>query len=308
MCNVAVEPGLSVELTVTGSHTPMPRVRLDLAGQCAEFDLGGIGDPFVVDPLVEAALRFLPPPANLDLAITSGVPVGSGLGTSAAVAVALLAGLHGLRGSVPSPAELASEAHAVETSLGLQSGIQDQLGAAYGGTNLFEISYPGLASPVRRIDEATLARLGESLVTVYLGRPHRSSELHERVIASLEGCDNESLLAPLRAAAQEGFNALRSGDIDAYASAMRANHEGQRRLHPDLICPLAEATIRAAAACGARGWKVNGAGGDGGSLCVVGPEDPGARGLMIEAIESNDRVRVLDLRVTNNGVQVTTRT
>jgi D-glycero-alpha-D-manno-heptose-7-phosphate kinase len=49
---------------------------------------------------------------------------------------------------------------------------------------------------------------------------------------------------------------------------MIQNTLAQQRLHPDLIGPEAEQVIEIARAHGALGWKVNGAGGAGGSLTL----------------------------------------
>jgi D-glycero-alpha-D-manno-heptose-7-phosphate kinase len=79
------------------------------------------------------------------------MPPGASTGTSASLAVALLAALAHLRGESPAPADLARSAHRLETGrLGLQSGIQDQIAASYGGINFVEMpSYPdALVNPL----------------------------------------------------------------------------------------------------------------------------------------------------------------
>ena len=50
---------------------------------------------------------------------------------------------------------------------------------------------------------------------------------------------------------------------------MIANTEAQRSLHPELVGVDARRVIEFAAAHGAIGWKVNGAGGDGGSVTIL---------------------------------------
>lgn len=304
VCNVAVEPGITVDLVLSKRSAPNPRVRIVNGSLVQEYRYTPDEVPGSVDPLIAAAVRCVAPPGDVEIRIESGVPAGSGLGTSASLAVALLAGLHALHGVSLDRAELARRAHSVETSLGLQSGVQDQLGAAFGGVHLFDIAYPGLGSPPLRVADQLAAHLGSSLVTVYLGHPHRSSEIHEQVIASLEEGDNDAKLQPLRAAALEGFAAVCAGDLEAYGLAMRSNHAAQEALHPALVSELANRTIRVAEASGARGWKVNGAGGDGGSLCLLGPSDPTEREEMIRAVAAVGGVRVLDLRVAFSGVEV----
>jgi hypothetical protein len=51
---------------------------------------------------------------------------------------------------------------------------------------------------------------------------------------------------------------------------MIANTEAQEELHPALVGSSAHTAIDAARQSGALGWKVNGAGGAGGSLAVLG--------------------------------------
>jgi D-glycero-alpha-D-manno-heptose-7-phosphate kinase len=96
-------------------------------------------------PLLEAALRrWAPPTCQLEVTVTSAVPPGSSLGTSACVTVALIAALQKLAGRISDPAQLARAAHDIETvDLGLQSGMAHQIAAAHGGINLIMIDpYP----------------------------------------------------------------------------------------------------------------------------------------------------------------------
>jgi D-glycero-alpha-D-manno-heptose-7-phosphate kinase len=101
---------------------------------------------------------------------------------------------------------------------------------------------------------------------VFLGE-HRSSAIHDAVIADLS--TNASALDVLRLCAQDAADALGAGDLRAYGDALSRNTEAQRALHPGLVSAGADAVIDAARAAGALGWKVNGAGGDGGTVTVV---------------------------------------
>ena len=162
--------------------------------------------------------------------------------------------------------EIAGAAHAVETvHLGQQSGIQDQLCAAFGGANFIEITeYPrAMVSPLPLPDPIRRA-LDRRLALVYLGRPHSSSAVHEKVVKNLEqlGPDCAPLDA-LRRAAEHARDALVGGDLAALGLAMRDNTSVQAQLHTELVHHDAWRAIEIADAHGAAGWKVNGAGGDG---------------------------------------------
>jgi D-glycero-alpha-D-manno-heptose-7-phosphate kinase len=331
VCNVAVEPGITVKFLlakspisgVSGQASPV-MIDARMNGTSAIFELDSLSqidrlregansndDPVNavggIDPLLAALLLRVPPHRNLRIRVEAGVPVGSGLGTSAAFAVAMLAGLHALHQRTPTPAELASEAHTVETSLGLQSGVQDQYAAAFGGVRLYEFDYPVLLGEPKEASLEATRYLDARLLTLYLGHPHSSSMVHSEVIVSLEEKrhrSNEALLAPLRDAAAAGFKALGGPNFDEYGRAMRANSSAQRALHPSLVSEGANAVITVIRLLGARGWKVNGAGGEGGSMSVFGPDKAAEHAALIVAINKIPDVSVLNLRVARSGVSV----
>lgn len=305
VCHLAVDGGAEVSLHRRGrSRRGAPgMVRLVLPDFDDEYRYDP-GEPPGRHPLPEAALRrFAPRDCDVEVELSSAVPPGSSLGTSASVLVGLIAALHALEGDVPQPASLARAAHEIETvDLGLQSGVQDQVAAAYGGCNLVTIErYP--QAQVRSIDvsPATWEALSRRTVTVYLGTAHASSAVHDTVIARLAGAEREMLLAPLRSAAVTAASALAEGDIDAFAAAMTANTEAQARLHPAIVSSLARAVIDVGAAAGAAGWKVNGAGGEGGTVTIVGPPDT-AR--LIADLSALGDVSLLELRPVRHGARV----
>ena len=76
-------------------------------------------------------------------------------------------------------------------------------------------------------------------------------------------------LEALRQTAEPSCHALYAGDFVALGQAMGQNTEAQRNLHPFLVSPDSQRIIEIAQAHGALGWKVNGAGGDGGSITLL---------------------------------------
>ena len=253
-----------------------------------------------VDPLLEAAVAVGAPQSagQLTIEVRSGVPPGAGTGTSAAVVVALLAALR----PDATPLELARLAHRVETEqLGQESGVQDQLAAAFGGINLFEVVYPEAAVHPVPVSAATRAELTRRLVLVWLGRPHESSAVHREVIASLQQREHPAL-DRLRSAARASAAACAAGDLDALGAAMVTNHEAQRSLHPALVSTDADAVVDVARRHGAVGWKVNGAGGDGGSVTLLaGPAGAGTVGAAIGAAGVGT---VIPIAIDDRGVTV----
>jgi D-glycero-alpha-D-manno-heptose-7-phosphate kinase len=259
--NIAVQPGV--------------RVRVEKGG-------GGQPD----DPLVRAALDAYP--VGGAVTVISEVPHGCGAGTSAAVAVALIGALTTVRNEHLSPLEVARAAHQLEAEvMGRESGVQDQIAAALGGINFIRIDNYTDAHRYPDIDVQSLPswpQLDEHLSLVYLGKAHDSSSVHQQVIAE----PNRAALDGLREAAAHGCQAVLKQDLLALGQAMQDNTDSQRDLHPSLIGIDASQLIARARDHGALGWKVNGAGGDGGSLT-----------LLEKAREDYDPYRVIPLRVSD---------
>ena len=62
--------------------------------------------------------------------------------------------------------------------------------------------------------------------------------------------------------------------------------------------------IELAAARGALGWKVNGAGGDGGSVTVLSANQKAKEALEKRVTELDNRYRVLPVQVSTVGLEV----
>jgi D-glycero-alpha-D-manno-heptose-7-phosphate kinase len=308
--NIAVQPLVAVRVDVFPPHSRDARVVFDVRDRGMRYapDLCATG--WGPHPLLEAALREIRPreDVDIDVTITSDAPAGASTGTSAAVVVALLGALDHLGGPCRSRQEIAAAAHAVETvHLGQQSGIQDQLCAAFGGANFIDIrEYPRAVVTPLPLPDPIRHELDRRLALIYLGRPHRSSAVHEKVMKNLERLGPDCApLDRLRRAAELARDALVAGDIAALGSAMRENTSVQAELHPELVHQDAWRAIEIAEAHGAAGWKVNGAGGDGGSMTFLGNDTPGSTHAMVQAIVAdNPRLVPIPIQISREGLRV----
>jgi len=298
--NIAVAPGVEVSIRTTTGPDP---VVLDVANFGHRYSVVPGVTRAARHPLLEAAVDAFPPPPGLavEIAVRSSVPAGCGTGTSAAVAVALVGALRAMRSEDVPPRDIAYAAHRLEVDVvGAQSGIQDQLSAAFGGINYLEIDpYPqSTVHPLGVWDD-----LGARLTLVYVGRAHDSSGVHRRVIEDLTSRPSTAF-SRLRHAAESARDAVVTRDLSAFGRAMIANTEAQRSLHPELVGVDASRVIDVAAAHGAIGWKVNGAGGEGGSLTILSatPEEKKALGRAVDAAAPD--YRVLPVHISAAGVQV----
>ncbi len=261
-------------------------------------------------PLLEAAIELMRLPDDMAFQVTiySEAPVGASTGTSAAVTVALVGALDCLTPGRPSRHEVAYAAHSVEVDmLKQQSGIQDQLCSAYGGINYIEMfKYPYASTSQIEVSNAIWWELERRLALIYLGKSHHSSQTHEKVVADLEGAGPDCRkLADLRTTAEKSRDALFAGDFAALGRAMIENTEAQARLHADLISQDARRVIEIAREHGAIGWKVNGAGGEGGSVTLLGGSlSYGKRAMIREIEEDNPLFKNIPVYLSRSGLRV----
>ena len=289
--NIGVYPYVEVQIEVFPRDAQEDRIVLFAENYGERYvvrpDLPG----YDRHPLLEAAIEYMrvPDDVALQISIYSEAPAGCSTGTSAAVSVALIGALDSLTPGRLTPHEVAYTAHRVEVELlKLQSGIQDQLCSAYGGINFIDMyQYPYASVSHIHIPNSIWWELERRLVLIFLGRAHSSSQVHEKVIAELEdagpGCPK---LVPLREMAEKARDAVYAGDFDALGESMIVNTEAQGELNPALVSQDAKQVIEVAKHHGAIGWKVNGAGGDGGSITLLCGETSSQKRELIRQIEA----------------------
>jgi galactokinase/mevalonate kinase-like predicted kinase len=174
--------------------------------------------------------------------------------------------------------------------------------AAFGGISLITVDYPHARHQALAPSEATLAELDRRLITVWLGRAHESSSMHDEVIARLSSHESPKALERIRAAARLAAEALMDDDLDTYATALVENNDALDGLHSELVSEDARGLIELARSHAATGWKVLGAGGAGGSIVVLGSADRGQCTHLREAIDAHSRWRCVHASIARDGV------
>ncbi|MCX7938569.1 MAG: GHMP kinase [Anaerolineae bacterium] len=307
--NIGIYPYVEVQIEVFPRDAMEARVEV-YAENYGERFVVTPGGRWHTHPLLSAAIERMGVPEALAIRVSvfSEMPAGASTGTSAAVAVALIGALDRLTPGRLTPHEVAYTAHAVETEmLGRQSGIQDQLCAAYGGINYIEMQrYPHASVSQIFVPNAVWWELERRLALIFLGRTHDSSEVHLRVIRELEGSGpQDPRLEALRRAAERARDALYAGDFAALGRAMIENTEAQAALHPALVSADAQRVIEIARAHGAIGWKVNGAGGEGGSVTLLCSDLSHVKRAMLRAIETElPHCRAIPIHLSRFGLRV----
>ncbi len=288
--NIAVYPYAEVQIRVFRRDDRRPPIEIHAENYGERYTLDSVGGTYDRHPLLEAAIDFMatPPELALEISLFSEAPVGCSTGTSAAVSVALIGALDCLTPGRLTAHEVARAAHGIETELlHQQCGVQDQLASAYGGINFIEIlDYPhAIVSPLL-LPNTIHWELERRLSLIFLGQSHSSSKVHERVIEELEAAGSEAKkLQPLRETPIQARDALFKGDFLAIGRAMIDNTDAQADLHAELISNTHQAVIDIGRRFGAIGWKVNGAGGAGGSVTLLSGTSSAEKREMLRAIQ-----------------------
>ena len=291
--NIGVYPYAEVQIEVFHSEEQTDRIVINAENFGERYTVRPENLGWDRHPLLEAAIEMMNIPDKYAFHVTifSEAPSGASTGTSAAVTVALIGALDCMTPGRLTPHEIAYTAQSVEVDLlKQQCGIQDQLCSAYGGINYIEMhKYPYASVSQINIPNSIWWELERRLVLIYLGKSHSSSNIHEKVIKELEDAGPENKkINDLRLTAEKSRNALYAGDFKALGEAMIANTEAQTRLNPDLVSWDAYQVIEIAQKFGVLGWKVNGAGGEGGSITLLCNELSIVKRALINASEADN--------------------
>jgi D-glycero-alpha-D-manno-heptose-7-phosphate kinase len=291
----AISGGAVLSATITRSATAHVRGRPDRAYHVESLDLmarAAFADrhELVFDghlDLVKAVLRDLNPGGGLDLVLSTEAPPGSGLGSSSALVVAMLAAVGAAAGRSWSPAELASRAYQVErVDLKIEGGMQDQYAAAFGGLNFIEFhGDDGVEVRPLRVAPATVQALQDSLLLAWSGQGRTDGGILRRQVDGVLGGSATSLAAldAIKALAVSMRDALLAGDLAGFADGLHQGWLQKRRLASGIATPRLDELYEVGRVAGAAGGKVLGAGG-GGFLVFCGP--PSRRDAVARALEA----------------------
>jgi mevalonate kinase len=220
------------------------------------------------DHRVLDALLTVLPPQGFDVGVVTNLPVGRGMGSSAALAVALVRARAALDGEVPDADEVYARAMPIERAFhGNPSGV-DVAVAARGGCLWFRRGEPPLVvggphSPIRE----ALPAPRWSMVVLDSGATGDTQQLVAAVGARRPGID--PTLAKIGDLVGQAREAL--GDPAALGPLLTENHALLREI--GVSTEALDGLVELALGAGAHGAKLAGAGGGGVVLAVV--TDPG---------------------------------
>jgi D-glycero-alpha-D-manno-heptose-7-phosphate kinase len=205
------------------------------------------------------------PPA-VSVLTHSDVQVGSGLGASSAMTVALVHAFARYLNQPTDRAGIAPLARSIERhDLGLPGGAQDHYSATYGGINFIEFARDRVAVTPVAIAPHAFAELESSLMLYNSGVSRKPCKPVSK--AARETAESpETAMRPLAGLKREAFamhDALVRGRLDEVADSLRRSWTLKKATAPATTNPAVEAVIDTALAEGASAAKTCGAPGSG---------------------------------------------
>jgi D-glycero-alpha-D-manno-heptose-7-phosphate kinase len=248
--------------------------------------------------LVAALVEEILPDSPVEVEFLSGVPFGSGLGGSSALAVAVAGALSRLAGASLEGVELVRD---VETRvLGKPAGVQDYYPAFAGALHCLWFE-TGRTVPERL--DVQPSDWEKHLTLFDTGASHSSGMNNWEVFRRrLEGDGAVARsLDRIAAAAREMAAAAHKNDFPAMGRALGQEWAARRELAPVVSSPAIERAIAAALDAGAWGGKACGAGGGG---CVVFLAPPERTPAVRDALGRLGAGRLLPVRAEKRGLEV----
>ncbi len=241
------------------------------------------------------------PPA-LTLTTHVDAPMGSGLGSSSALVVAMVGAFCDLLHLPLGEYEIARLAFDIErVDLALQGGRQDQYAATFGGFNFMEFhaSERVVVNPLR-IRPHVHNELESSILLTFSGASRESAKIISSQSKSVSaGGKSLDAMHELKAEASRMKEALLFGNISQVATILAAGWEAKKRTSSSVSTPEVEHLFEIAMANGALAGKLSGAGGGGFALFVV---DPDERPRLEAAISQNTNAVPASCKLTLEGM------
>lgn len=231
-------------------------------------------------------------------------PPGSGLGSSSALVVALVAAISEYYSMPYDEYEMADLALKIERKIcNLPGGKQDQYSAAFGGFNYIEFLQDGrtIVNPLR-LNYKTQNMLEMNTVLYYVGSPRSDARIIEATSSNLK--ENEKTVEithKIKEACIEFKRSLLVGDVNKLSNLMNDYWNLKLQTSSKVGSPALIDTYEYAMLNGATAAKISGAGGGGHMVLFTEFEN---RHKLITALKKRESGRIVPFKFVKHGVDV----
>jgi D-glycero-alpha-D-manno-heptose-7-phosphate kinase len=237
---------------------------------------------------------------GVEITIGTDAPVGSGLGTSASLGVALVYAISAFAGKRESNWRAADIAYRLETEdLELLSGLQDQYAATLGGINTFKcIDDTVYQVSGNLIRDAMFYELEKRLILCYTGKSRLSSDIHRKVYDNFDKGINTAAIEGLRRSGKLAAQAFYYRNFDTLIHAVDMSWTNQKKLHESITNEYIEDLFLIAKKNGMITGKACGAGG-GGCLLFLANKD---KEQLLKKVLKDVGSYIIDFKFDTDGI------
>jgi len=253
--------------------------------------------------LVARVVRFYAPPAGVNVTTNNLAPLGSGLGGSSSLIVALAGALDRINATDLQPAQFVDFGSNLGAQvIALPAGKQDYLAALYGGVNAFHFGVGGWSGEQLVRDEGLLCDFEDRIVLTFTGESRFSGtnnwNMMKRFMDDVGDC--RATMRTIQKTAAEMREALLTYDVDRFADLLDREWSTRRQLAEGVTTPTIDRMVEASKSAGALASKICGAGGGG---CMITVVRKGNRERVEAALESAG-ASVLGFHIARQGLTV----
>lgn len=222
-------------------------------------------------PLVREAMKMLDM-REIRLTYEGDLPARSGLGTSSSFAVGLLNAFYALKGKYADKRKLADDAIFLERILCNEAGgIQDQIGAAFGGLNRIDFNAEGYSVNPVIVSPDRKKMLNRKLMLFFTGFSRFSSDIQQNTTQSIR--EKTEQMLEMYHLVDEAEKILTSKcDLDEFGRLLDYTWKLKRGINDGISTSEVDILYSKAMRAGALGGKLLGAGGGGFLLFYVDEE------------------------------------
>ena len=233
-------------------------------------------------------------PLSFIMSTSNDAPIGSGLGTSSTMVVAILEAYNRWLALGLNDYQKAKLAYEIEREdLNLAGGKQDQYAAVFGGFNLMEFKIDGsIIVNSLRLDRSRINELECSVLLYYSGTSRKSADVQKELakniindqVKNTEKKENSTIdaMQNLKEFAYQMKDAVLLGNFESFSNCLKVAWENKKKTSSIVSNVQLEQTINYALQNGADAVKVSGAGGGGFLMLYCKPID---RQRLIYAME-----------------------
>ena len=248
--------------------------------------------------LIAEIIRFYSPKQGFHLITDCAAPVGSGIGGSSSLNIAVNGALNRFTANRYSKKEILTIAKNIEARvIGVPTGEQDYYPALYGGVNIIHLEDKGVTHEKIKVN---IKELEKRLILCFTGKP-RASGTNNWLIMKKHIDGDKALYQKMESIKQTAVKmgqAIAKNGFDMAGKLLNEEWDNRKKLSRNVTTLKIEKIIKAAYQKGAKAAKVCGAGGGGCLVLFVPP----AKKTQIEKEIEIQKCKILPFNIAINGL------